>query len=83
MSIDRFVVVGYLIPSNTGRSFKVFIDGVFHGLVSRDALHKALHSYPMRQVTICRFAEFPQPKQTRQVTLKVCDPEKLKVGIQP
>jgi hypothetical protein len=67
----RFMVVGYLSPSNTGKSFKVIYECRCIGLISRDALLKSLRSRPMLQVNISRFCAFPESKQTGQVALEM------------
>jgi hypothetical protein len=66
---NRFKVVGYLVPSNTGKSFKVIVNGHFIGLVSRDALLNSLRARPMLEVEISRYIDFPQPKPTEQKSL--------------
>jgi hypothetical protein len=80
--INLFQVVGYLVPSNTSKSFKVIYGGRFVGLVSRDALLRSLRCRPMLEVAISRFIDFPQSKPTEQKTLngiRIADPTKLGV----
>jgi len=80
---SRFEVVGYLIPSNTGRSYKVVIDGRFYGLIPIGALLHALRCKPVLQVEISRFIDSPfEKKQTSQalLTTPTADPEKIPAG---
>ena len=57
---SNFYEVGLIVPSNTGRAFKVFelVEGkrVFIGLVSRKALSGLLQKQ-IPQADICRFSE--------------------------
>jgi len=79
---SHFEVVGYLIPSNTGRSCKVVIDGRFYGLISIGTLLHALRSRPILKVEISRFIDGPLQQKTAQVllTMQTADPEKLSIG---
>jgi hypothetical protein len=75
---DQFELVGYLVESNTGRSFKVVVDGRVLGLIRRGALLAALHAKKFGAVEICRFVNSSDPtKQTAQTPLRTTDPEKL------
>lgn len=61
--MNRFRVVGFLQPSNTGKSYKVFVEvngqQRFIGLVSRDALYRSLCARPMLVVEISQFVDRP------------------------
>jgi len=66
---NRFQVVGYLVPSGTGKSYKVIYEGRFLGLVSREALLRSLRARPMFEVEISRYVDFPMVKPTEQKQL--------------
>jgi hypothetical protein len=67
---NRFKVVGYLQPSNTGKSFKVVVDGRVIGLVLHAALSKSLCARPLLKVEICKFIDYSMSKPTKQTELK-------------
>lgn len=81
---NRFRVVGYLIPSGTGKSYKVIIDEKFVGLIPKEALVRSLQARPMLVVEISKFVDQPfEDKPTEQRTLNniaVADPEKLEIS---
>lgn len=59
--VANFVVAGFLIPSNTGRSFKVYAladdrKRVFIGLVSRKELYRLLRG-EIGVADICKYVE--------------------------
>jgi hypothetical protein len=66
---NRFKVVGYLIPSNAQRSFKVIIEGKFYGLVAKEAMLRGLRTTPFSNIEVSRFINSPSSKITEQQPL--------------
>jgi hypothetical protein len=83
---SHFVTVGFLIPSHSGKSFKVFaeVEGkqVFIGLASKESLLNSLSLKQMVTVKISRFVCNPGPGPSRQRVncIREVDPEKLRFG---
>jgi hypothetical protein len=76
--MNHWLVVGYLVPSNAGKSYRVVIDSRTVGLVAKEALLRSLQARPMLIVEISKFVDQPSETPKHQSTLKVADPEKLK-----
>jgi hypothetical protein len=70
-----FHVTGKIIPSNTGRSYKVYTitetgERVFIGLVSRSAL-SALFQKKIFQADLCKFSS-ATPQKPKELEPKPC-----------
>lgn len=78
---NHFAIVGFLIPSRSGKSFKVLVevDGkqVFIGLVSKEVLLESLSLKPMVTVKICRFMCNPEAARQRLNCIREANAEKL------
>jgi hypothetical protein len=75
---NRFRVVGYLVPSHTGKTFKVVVENQFIGIVSKEALLNSLRARPMLPVEISRFIVHPKPSEQQTLKgIRMADPEKL------
>ena len=82
---NHFAIVGFLIPSRSGKSFKVLVevDGkqVFIGLVSKESLLESLNLNPMVTVKISRFVCNLEASRQRVNCIREVDPEKLVGGV--
>lgn len=86
---DHFHTVGYLIPSHSGKSFKVLVEvrgkRVLVGLVSVECLRKGMGSKPMAIIPISKFVIRPdvciEIRPNKCVNgIREADPEKLSAG---
>ena len=74
MSAKYFVTIGYLIPSNTGRTYKVIVNGCFCGLVKTTDLIN-VKTRPMQKIPISIFVG--DSKQKIANGIRIADLEKL------
>jgi hypothetical protein len=80
--MNHWLVVGYLVPSNTGKSYRVVVDSRTVGLVAKEALLRSLQAMPMLVVEISKFVDQPSEKLSEQQMpngIRMADPEKLEI----
>jgi hypothetical protein len=84
LAIGRFEVSGAIVPSRSGRSFKVYQIGngnrVFIGLVPRVELYRLLRD-EIAYADISRFINSKNPRAVaqEQLSIKIVDPSRLGV----
>ena len=71
--MGTFYITGQMIPSNTGRSYRVFIicqdkTRIFIGLISRKEIYKLLKG-EVSKGNICKFADSKDSVKVAQETL--------------